>query len=523
MEGILDDPSAGAEGCVMHPEVAYVRQPVYEGEGDARKKVGEKVFFFEGKPNMLVESLDDSVSTIVENYDDLELTERVLPNGQKTKLPKDGTIFVEGPYQRSDVENANKRVYPRKLWERLIGDTKSSVQQMVNERRMIGHLEHPKDGRTDGKEGALLNVSLKLREDGVVWGKSELLDTPAGLILQEYTRKNVKWGVSSRGNGTVGSDGKVNEADFQLVTFDAVMNPSTPGAFPSTKKVNSSTTESAGDTVVESEEAQAFIAEAEKSRDLVVSELNENERVELARKLVAQLGTVGSLEKSKALTMEKSTDIRDWLTTKLSEAMEPTEPDFDSILDEALSDDADTDPDNAGVVASLQERLSDALEEAETERERANSLETSLSEAQQELEEVRQLLTDTVAEKDEAESRAALAESLLADQSSRDYANSIEESVNSAIEELPQLEKYRDVLERAESPEEVQSIAGRLVEDIAEEMRGRAAAVSTSFVLPTLPSGLVVESEKDVAKPSKGRNPSSGARLAGKAVAAAKQ
>lgn len=521
MEGILEDPSAGAEGCIMYPEVAYVRQPVYEDiEEGAKKKTGERVFFFEGKPAMLSESIDDKLSTIVENYDDLDLVEKTLPDGGKAKLPKNGTIFVEGPYQRSDVKNANKRVYPRKIWERLVGDKNSAAQKAVKERRMIGHLEHPKDGRTDGKEGALLNISLKLREDGVVWGKSELLDTPAGRILQEYTRKNVKWGVSSRGNGTVDADGKVNEDDFQLVTFDAVMNPSTPGAFPSAKKVNSSTTsESTDDSLEESEDVSAFLSEAEELRDVVVQELNESERLELARKLIAQLGEVNSLEKSKALTTEKGTDIRDWLTRKLNEAMQETEPDFDAALDEALSEDDDTHKDASGVIASLQERLADVLEEAEEERDNASSLSEQLEEVRQELEEERQLRSEAESSRDEAVKRAELAESLLAEQSAQDYTNGIEEAIDAAIEELPQLDKYRDVLEKADSIEEVHDLAERFIGDIAEDMRGRAASAA-SLPRPTLPSGMLVESEGDVATPSKGRNPSKGASLAGRVVSA---
>lgn len=225
------------------PEVAYVRQ-------------GNKVCFFTGGQE-LTESVVDGTDTVVESLDELELVER-----DGTKVVKDGKWVVEGPFQRSDVENANKRRYPRKIWERIFGDPQSRQQQTIRARGMIGHLEHPKDGRTDGKEGAIVVTEGTLRRDGVVWGKAEILDTPNGLILQEYTRKHVRWGVSSRGNGSVDSDGKVNENDYDLETFDAVMRPSTPGAYPLPVKGVPSTREGieeeAGEEVDEAADLEAW-------------------------------------------------------------------------------------------------------------------------------------------------------------------------------------------------------------------------------------------------------------------------
>src|SRR5437016_1049591 len=94
----------GAEGCFI-PEVAYVRQ-------------GNKVLFFRGNRS-LTESVDESCE-IVEDFEQLELVER-----EGGKYVKDGKWIVEGPYQRSDVKNANGRSYARKIWERIFGKTDS--------------------------------------------------------------------------------------------------------------------------------------------------------------------------------------------------------------------------------------------------------------------------------------------------------------------------------------------------------------------------------------------------------------
>ena len=219
---------------VWYPEVVYVEQ-------------GDKVWVARGD---LGESALDG-KTAVSSLDEMELEERTLADGDRVKMPKGGRWVVEGPAQRSDVKNANQRVYPRAIWEKLIADETSYVQKAIKSRSMVGHLEHPKDGRTDGKAGALLTTKAELREDGTVWGQFEILDTPDGRILQEYTRKNVRWGVSSRGNGSVDATGKVDEDNYHFKVWDAVMAPSTPGAFPGVKEAPE------GEVVVEGVELKA--------------------------------------------------------------------------------------------------------------------------------------------------------------------------------------------------------------------------------------------------------------------------
>jgi hypothetical protein len=214
----------GHDGFVIPPTVAYCVQ-------------GKKVWFAEGKATAagknLCESEDFGGMTVVESIDQLDLVER-----DGVTMPKEGRWFVEGPGQRSDTLNSNKRKYKRAIWERIIGDGKSKQQQAIAARGMTGHFEHPADGRTKGPDVALVTVSAKLNEDGVVWAKHELLDTPNGLILQELTRKNVRWGVSTRGNGSVDEAGNVSESDYEMECWDAVMRPSTPGAYPKRGKTN---------------------------------------------------------------------------------------------------------------------------------------------------------------------------------------------------------------------------------------------------------------------------------------------
>jgi len=60
-----------------------------------------------------------------------------------------------------------------------------------------------------------------------------VLDTPSGKILRSLVESGVTLGISSRGMGSVSeSAGRTMvEDDFQLICFDFVSEPSTPGAF----------------------------------------------------------------------------------------------------------------------------------------------------------------------------------------------------------------------------------------------------------------------------------------------------
>ena len=66
-----------------------------------------------------------------------------------------------------------------------------------------------------------------------VMGKVQVLNTPSGGILRSLVESGVKLGISSRGMGSVSENqGRtIVEDDFQLICFDFVSEPSTPGAY----------------------------------------------------------------------------------------------------------------------------------------------------------------------------------------------------------------------------------------------------------------------------------------------------
>ena len=149
-------------------------------------------------------------------------------SGNRVELPPVKKILMKGILQKADTLNQNGRIYPLKLLEREV----RNYQKFITENRSLGELDHP-----DSSVVNLKNVSHLIREayikDGVVYGVAEILNTPSGQILQSLIESGVKLGISSRG---VGSTKKQNnfhivQDDFQLICWDYVSEPSTPGAF----------------------------------------------------------------------------------------------------------------------------------------------------------------------------------------------------------------------------------------------------------------------------------------------------
>lgn len=141
-------------------------------------------------------------------------------------------MSVEGTFQRADVKNANKRIYPRNVWDKVLAD--SDVRERLQSRRMLGELDHPQSGATSLSRVSHVVTEQEMLPTGEIRGRIDVLDTPAGKIASTLFEAGVQLGVSSRGDGSITTESgdSVVQDDFQLETYDLVLKPSTPGAFP---------------------------------------------------------------------------------------------------------------------------------------------------------------------------------------------------------------------------------------------------------------------------------------------------
>jgi hypothetical protein len=159
--------------------------------------------------------------------------------GNKVEVPAVKKVLMKGILQKADTLNQNGRIYPLHILEREV----RNYQKFIIENRALGELDHPESSVVN-----LKNVSHVIREayvdSGVVYGTVEVLNTPSGKILQSLVDSGVKLGISSRGVGSTRKQGDyhVVQDDFQLICWDYVSEPSTPGAFmiPEGKRIQES-------------------------------------------------------------------------------------------------------------------------------------------------------------------------------------------------------------------------------------------------------------------------------------------
>jgi hypothetical protein len=140
--------------------------------------------------------------------------------------------------QKYNTPNRNGRIYPEKILKREAENYKKMIQKGT----ALSELNHPESSLID-----LDRVSHAITdiwwEGPVLLGKLKLLTSPGfhergivstkGDLAANYLRQGVTLGISSRGVGSLKKVGEQNEVqdDFELICFDLVSSPSTPGAY----------------------------------------------------------------------------------------------------------------------------------------------------------------------------------------------------------------------------------------------------------------------------------------------------
>jgi len=168
--------------------------------------------------------MTDKVKLLTEwtpfQYDKKKLLEERQMNG--------GKMMLKGIIQRANTLNQNGRIYPQSILEREI----VNYQKLIQENRALGECDHPESSVVELKNVSHIVREAKMQGDDV-YGVIEILDTPSGKIIQSLIESGVTLGISSRGVGSTKRQGdtQIVQDDFQLICFDMVSEPSTPGAF----------------------------------------------------------------------------------------------------------------------------------------------------------------------------------------------------------------------------------------------------------------------------------------------------
>jgi hypothetical protein len=157
-------------------------------------------------------------------------------------LKPDEPVLINCILQKWGVKNKNGRVYPKDV---LVPQVQT-YQELVNNNSAVSEADHP-----DSSIISLQNIShmiMKMwwgngEKENVLFGQLKIIVSPGyikyGVVsvigdkVVLYLQNKIKLGISSRGVGTLKDVNGENlvQNDFELIGFDLVATPSTPGAY----------------------------------------------------------------------------------------------------------------------------------------------------------------------------------------------------------------------------------------------------------------------------------------------------
>lgn len=167
--------------------------------------------------------------------------------------------------QKYGIENRNGRIYP----EHILKREAKNYEELIRNRSAIGESDHP--------ESSVISNSRVSHEIKKIWweghtlvGEIEIIMSPGfinqGIIscegdnIANMLRKGIRVGVSSRGVGSLDEiAGKlIVQEDFELICWDIVTSPSTPGSYMFSQRAD----------------AQPFMESENKKKSLLIDKLN---------------------------------------------------------------------------------------------------------------------------------------------------------------------------------------------------------------------------------------------------------
>lgn len=142
---------------------------------------------------------------------------------------------ISGPVAEWASLNRNKRMYSEKLWDRTLESP--YVTEQLRFHTLFGELNHPTDRYEVDFERVSHSITKmwKVPASNQVFAEINILNTPAGQILNTLYEAGGIIGYSSRAGGTLNPKKGYTEVDentYNFVTFDAVPFPSVESARP---------------------------------------------------------------------------------------------------------------------------------------------------------------------------------------------------------------------------------------------------------------------------------------------------
>ena len=169
-----------------------------------------------------------------------ELNESFLNEGTLSgSIDLTKPIYYYATLQKYGVENRNGRIYPEDILKREV----ERYRDVIRRNASFHELDHPQESVISLKGGSPHRIVDMFWEGNALIGKLEILVSEGyrkngviscnGDLTAMYLSYGMTLGISSRG---IGSLKKVNgknvvQNDFELICWDIVSSPSTPGSY----------------------------------------------------------------------------------------------------------------------------------------------------------------------------------------------------------------------------------------------------------------------------------------------------
>lgn len=136
----------------------------------------------------------------------------------------------DGMCADADITNENGLDITREVWENVFNS--DIYKKAIELGWLIGYLGHPNDPNCmNFMDACIVMKEGHIEDDGKVYGKFDLIDTPVGRIVKSFIDAGVTFGISVRGAGDI-IDNSVDPDTFIFRGFDLVTFPAYTEAIP---------------------------------------------------------------------------------------------------------------------------------------------------------------------------------------------------------------------------------------------------------------------------------------------------
>ena len=170
---------------------------------------------------------------------DKEVNERLNEGAVSGIVDLTKPIYYYATLQKYGVENRNGRIYPEGILKREV----ERYRDVIRRNASFHELDHPQESVISLKGGSPHRIVDMFWEGTALIGKLEILVSEGyrksgiiscdGDLTAHYLSYGMTLGISSRGVGSLKNiNGKnIVQDDFELICWDVVSSPSTPGSY----------------------------------------------------------------------------------------------------------------------------------------------------------------------------------------------------------------------------------------------------------------------------------------------------